>query len=115
MFVQNLGTAIFLVTATTIFTQTLVSDVALYAPSVSPHVVLEAGGSSGAIRSLVPPGSSELQGLLKAYSNGLNNVFFMLMGLSVVGFVGAWGMGWKNIRKGKGGKKEGDGSMEMVA
>lgn len=98
-FIMNLGSTTFVVICTTIFTQTLTSSITKYVPSVSPQAVLEAGGSAGAVRALVPPGSDEISGVIKSYELGLRNVFFLLAGTSVVGFSFAFGMGWTDVRK----------------
>lgn len=79
-------------------------------PSVPPKVALDAGGGADAVRALVPPGSSELVQVLKAYSRGLNGVFFLLAGLAGLVFVTAWGMGWNSV-KAKG-KEVGEGNKE---
>lgn len=114
IFIQNLGTSTFLVIATTIFTQTLVSDIKKYVPLVEPQRALESGGSAGAVRALVPPGSSELGSLLKAYSESVNNVFYLLVGTAIVGFFVCWGMGWKDLRRKKDEKKEAEQKKENV-
>ncbi|KAF2276866.1 efflux pump protein [Westerdykella ornata] len=106
MFTYNLCTSVFLVIATTIFTQTIVSELKKNAPSVSTQAALAAGGSAGAVRSLVPPGSPELNAVLRAYSSGVRNVFLMLAGLSVVSFAASWGMGWNDVRAKKNEEQE---------
>jgi hypothetical protein len=71
-------------------------------PSVTSTEALHAGGEAEAVRALVPPGSPELVQVLKAYARGINGVFFMLTGLAALGFVAAWGLGWKSVKtKGK--------------
>lgn len=99
VFVDNLVAAIFTIVGNLIFTQTLTRQVSVLAPSVSPEAVLAAGGGAKAVRSLLPPGSPELYGLLLAFSNSVNAVFYLLTALAVVSFTAAWGMGWVDIRK----------------
>ncbi|KAI1844483.1 hypothetical protein JX265_010022 [Neoarthrinium moseri] len=99
IFCQNILGAILLVVASVIFTQSLATELSKHAPSVTPEAASAAGGSASAVRALVPPGSPELDGLLLAYSNSVDRVFYLLVALSVVSFVAAWGMGWKDTRK----------------
>ncbi|KAI1274063.1 putative MFS multidrug transporter [Xylaria sp. FL0933] len=99
VFVQNLLAAIFTIVGNAIFTQTLIRQVSILAPSVSPEAALAAGGGAEAVRALLPLGSPELGGLLLAYSKSVNAVFYLLVAVAVVCFAAAWGMGWVDIRK----------------
>jgi hypothetical protein len=99
VFVDNLVAAIFTIVGNLIFTQTLTRQVSVLAPSVSPKAVLAVGGGAEAVRSLLPPGSPELPGLLLAFSNSVNAVFYLLTALALMSFTAAWGMGWMDIRK----------------
>lgn len=99
VFVENLSAAIFTIVGNAIFTRTLIRQVMVRAPSVDSKAVLSVGGSAEAVRALLPPGSPELYGLLLAFSESVNAVFYLLSALAVVSFTAAWGMGWVNIRK----------------
>lgn len=99
VFVENLSAAIFTIVGNAIFTQTLVRQVSVRAPLVSSEAVLTVGGSAEAVRALLPPGNPELYGLLLAFSESVNAVFYLLSALAVVSFTAAWGMGWVDIRK----------------
>ncbi|KAI8955553.1 efflux pump protein [Xylaria longipes] len=99
VFAQNLLAAIFVIVGNAIFTQTLIQQVSVLVPSVSPEAALAAGGGADAVRALLPPGSPELDGLLLAYSRSINAVFYMLAAVAVVCFAAAWGTGWVDIRK----------------
>ncbi|KAI1852376.1 hypothetical protein JX266_002554 [Neoarthrinium moseri] len=101
IFCQNFSGAVFVVVGTVIFTQSLTSELAVHAPSVPPEAAHAAGASASAVRALVPPGSSELDGVLLAFSNSVDKVFYLLIATSLVGFVSAWGMGWVDTRKKK--------------
>jgi hypothetical protein len=101
LFVQSFAGAISIVIATTIFTQSLVSGLSKYAPSVTPEMALAAGGGAQAVRELVADGSAELGGVLKAYSNSVDHVFYLLTGFAVLTFGFSWGMGWKAIENKK--------------
>ncbi|KAF2259733.1 efflux pump protein [Lojkania enalia] len=107
IFSNNLFGAIAVVICTTIFTQSLASNLEKYAPSVPVQAALDAGGSPDAIRALVPEGSEELGSVLTAVSESVNNVFYYLVGLSCLAFAFSWGLGWGNVRK-----KEGEAKVE---
>lgn len=66
-------------------------------PSVSPRIVLDTGSSASAVRALVP--LEELDGLLRAYSESLRNVFYFLSAIACIAVIASLGMGWKDIRK----------------
>lgn len=112
IFFQNLGTSAATVIANTIFTQTLASAVPRYAPSVSPGATLSAGSGASAVRNLVAGHEDELNGVLKAYSESLRNVFYFLAGMSVLAVVLSLGLGWKDVRRNTQGDKLGDGTMK---
>ena len=100
IFTQNLGGSIVAIIANTIFTQSLLTKLAHYAPSVPPQSALSAGGSADAVRSLLPAGSfAEFDGILRAYYESLRNVWYLLIGLAIGSFLFAWGMGWVDVRK----------------
>ncbi|KAM7214806.1 Major facilitator superfamily domain containing protein [Rhypophila decipiens] len=99
IFCQNLAGAIAVVVATTIFTQSLLSDLPLLAPSVSPAAAIAAGSGADSVRRLVPEGSPELDGLLLAYSYAVDKTFYMVATFGVASFAFGLGMGWKDVRK----------------
>lgn len=100
IFFQNFSTSVAGVVSNTIFTQTLTTTIPKYAPSISPAEALGAGSGADAVRHIVPSGRKhELDGLLKAYTDSLRNVFYFLVGLAVLAAVVGFGMGWKDVRK----------------
>ena len=99
IFCQNFAGAIFVVIAEVIFTGRLEQEINSHAPSVSIQAALAAGASSTAVRALVPAGSSELGGVLLAFSNSLDKVFYLLLGCCLAGLVAGFGMGWIDTRK----------------
>jgi hypothetical protein len=42
-----------------------------------------------------------LPGVLKAYANSVDHVFYLVAAMGVVAFTFSFGMGWKDIRKKK--------------
>ncbi|KAF2031502.1 efflux pump protein [Setomelanomma holmii] len=101
IFFQNLGTSIGIVIANTIFAQTLSKTAPRYAPSVSAEDALDAGSGADAVRALVAGHEDELSGVLRAYSEGLRNIFYFLVALSCIAVVASLGMGWVDVRKKK--------------
>jgi hypothetical protein len=99
IFSQNFGAAIAIVISNTIFTQTLIKLVPRYAPSVSAKAALEAGSGAGAVRHLVKGHEDELMGVLNAYSEGFRNIFYFLVGISILAVGASLGMGWVDVRK----------------
>ncbi|KAH7313721.1 major facilitator superfamily domain-containing protein [Stachybotrys elegans] len=99
IFCQNFGGAISIVVATTIFTQSLRSNLPILAPSVDPQAALAAGGGADAVRALLPADSPEAYGVRLAFSNAINEVFYLLAGFAVATLIFSCGMGWKDVRK----------------
>lgn len=64
------------------------------------------------MRALVPTGRpDELNGILRAYSESLRNVFYFLVSLAACATVFSLGMGWKNVGKRK--KQEEEKAAEL--
>ncbi|GKT52450.1 efflux pump mlcE [Colletotrichum spaethianum] len=101
VFLQTFASAIFLTAAEVIFSEGLGNNLAKYAPNINAKTILAAGGTG--FRTVVS--KADLPGVLMAYSKSINEVFYLMIGLGVVTFVLAWGMGWVDIRKKKGEKK----------
>lgn len=99
IFCQNFAGSIFVVVANVIFTQVLTLEIRSYAPNVSIEAALAAGASASAVRGLVPAGSPELAGVLLAFSNSIDKVFYMLVACCSVGLIASMGMGWVDTRK----------------
>ncbi|KAI0977102.1 major facilitator superfamily domain-containing protein [Xylaria arbuscula] len=101
VFCQTFSAAVFVVVANTIFTQQLIHETTRLAPSIDPAAVLAAGGSAQAIRNLAPPGSPQLAGLLKAYSNSFDTVCYLMVALAGISTFASFGMGLINTRQKK--------------
>ncbi|CAK7199290.1 hypothetical protein SEUCBS139899_001965 [Sporothrix eucalyptigena] len=94
---QYLGPAILLTLFNTVFDTKLESNLHKYTPNTNAAAVLEAGATG--FRNVVT--SAEIPGILKAYSDSLDIVFYMVLAVSLVCFCSAWGMSWNDIRKSK--------------
>ncbi|OLN93195.1 putative HC-toxin efflux carrier TOXA 19 [Colletotrichum chlorophyti] len=101
IFCQNFAGAIFVVVGNVVFSQALTSEIRAHAPSVSLDAAFAAGARPSAIRALVPPGSPEIGGVLLAFSNSINKVFYMLVACCGGGLLVSLGMGWVDTRKKK--------------
>ncbi|KAF2488702.1 MFS multidrug transporter [Lophium mytilinum] len=101
IFCQNLAGAIFIQVGNAIFTRSLASELRAHAPSVSPEAAFHAGASPSAVRALVPKGSPELDGVLQAFANSIDKVFYMAAAICLGGMLCAMGMGWVDTRKDK--------------
>jgi hypothetical protein len=95
IFTQNLGAAVFLIAAQTIFSNSLRKTIKQDAPGVNPDLIVAAGARS--IRKLVQ--GEQLKGVLRAYSTSVDRVMYLGAGLGVASFVFCWGLGWRDIRK----------------
>ncbi|PYI00692.1 MFS general substrate transporter [Aspergillus sclerotiicarbonarius CBS 121057] len=108
-FSQTFGGSIFLAVAEVIFTAGLRKKIPEYAPSISPETVISAGATG--FREVVP--AKDLLSVLVAYSKAIDEVFYLGAALCVAQFIFSWGMGWKNIKKGKQEKKPVENKEEV--
>jgi len=97
MFSQNMGAALFVSFAQTILSTTLTHELPILAPGINVEAVIAAGASN--FRDVVP--KALLRGVLLAYDKAIDRVFYLAAGSAVAGFVAAWGMGWKSVKKAK--------------
>ncbi|KAI1098442.1 MFS general substrate transporter, partial [Jackrogersella minutella] len=105
IFCQNLGGAVFLIAAQTIFSNGLREQIEQNVPGVDAEQVIAAGARS--IRQLVS--GEQLTGVLQAYSTSINNVMYLGIGVAGMSFLFCWGLGWKDIRV----KKQANGSQTI--
>ncbi|KAH8898745.1 MFS gliotoxin efflux transporter glia [Thozetella sp. PMI_491] len=99
LFMENLGTAIFVATSEATFTTGLVSSLQQNVPSVDPTVVIDAGVTQ--LRNVfVQP--AELAGILRAYLDGckVSHTVSVACGAAtaVVSLVGAWPAGMRMLQ-----------------
>ncbi len=80
----------------TILTNSLRNLVPVYAPGVNAEAVIAVGATG--VRELVT-NSTQLAGVLVAYSKSIDRVFYLAIGCSAACFIFAWPMGNKDIRK----------------
>ncbi|OPB45969.1 hypothetical protein A0O28_0060890 [Trichoderma guizhouense] len=97
IFVQTLGTAVFLAVSNTLFDQSLVSELSVNAPNVDPAQVIAAGATG--FRGHVSV--EDIPGILLSYSNSIDRVFYIAAALGVVAFVTSNFLGWIDLRSRK--------------
>ncbi|KAI0890175.1 MFS general substrate transporter [Annulohypoxylon maeteangense] len=93
-FVQQLGGAIFTSVGQNLLSSYMVQHVS-EVPGLSPEQITN-DGATGLVES-VPPSSRPA--VRKLYNDALTKVFLCAMGVSLVAFVAAFFMEWKNIKK----------------
>ncbi|XXH01448.1 hypothetical protein Hte_007808 [Hypoxylon texense] len=95
IFSQSLGPAIVLVLCNVIFDSSLYSQLQEKAPRVDAAAVIQAGATG--FRAIVQPG--DLPGVLAAYANSIDRVFYLVAAVAAACAIVLWGMGWHDLRK----------------
>lgn len=115
VFFQFFGGSLIIALAQTDFINSLGPALAHFAPNVSAETIIDAGARS--VRDVVS--TEELPGVLRAYNQAIQHVFYLAAAASVAAFASSWGMGLKNIKANKKdvsvAAKEKNGSTEMTA
>ncbi len=97
MFSQTFGGAIFLTVAQTIFSNSLSVKIAEYLPNIDAGKVISAGATG--MHDVVA--EADLPGVLLAYADSVDHVFYLVTASGVLVFAVSWGMGWTDIREKK--------------
>ncbi|KAJ5188443.1 hypothetical protein N7491_004768 [Penicillium cf. griseofulvum] len=99
IFCQNMGGAVFLIVANSIFTNGLRAELQkrFAEIGVNPDILISTGLNS--IRSLVS--GDKLTAALECYTTAISHVMYLGIGVSVATFAFGWGLGWVDIRKAK--------------
>ncbi|KAH8657848.1 major facilitator superfamily domain-containing protein [Xylariales sp. PMI_506] len=92
---QYIGPTIFLTLYNTVFDISLRSQLPEQAPGANAESIIAAGATG--FRELVSP--QELPGVLVAYANSLDRVFYLIAAVAALSWISAWGMGWNDIRQ----------------
>jgi EmrB/QacA subfamily drug resistance transporter len=94
IFVQTLGGALFVSVGQNVFTNKLITDLAKYAPSVDPKIVLSTGATS--IQQTIA--KADLPGVTLAYNNALTHAFLVAAIMAAFTFVGSAAIEWKSVK-----------------
>lgn len=97
VFFQTMGSSLFISFAQTTFSNGLINALPGFAPGIDVPAIISAGASG--FRSVAPP--ALLRGVLLAYNEAVNHVFYLVAGVAVGAFISGWGMGWKSLKKPK--------------
>lgn len=100
IFCQTFGGAVLLTISNTLFDNSLVAKLGSYVPGLDVEKVIRAGANG--FRAVVT--EDQLPGVLNAYSDSLNLVFWIGVASAICIFCLAWGMGWNDIREKKNSK-----------
>lgn len=95
IFAQSLGPAIVLVLCNVIFSSCLKSQLLEKAPHADAPAIIRAGATG--FRAIVQP--DDLPGVLAAYANSVDNVFYLVAAVAAGCGIVLWGMGWHDLRK----------------
>lgn len=93
-FSQSFFGALYLSLSETILNNSLRSLIARYSPAVNAENVIDAG--TNGFRAVVD--TTDLPGVLRAYAQSVDRVFYFTAAAGVICFLAAWGMGWRDIR-----------------
>ncbi len=101
-FCQQLGGAVFVSVAQTVFANGLISGLKENAPTLPPDAFINSGATS--IRRILKDLDAEdqLEGVLQAYARGLQNCFSIATACAVCAFICACTLQWKSVKKGHG-------------
>ncbi|KUJ06911.1 MFS transporter [Mollisia scopiformis] len=97
VFSQAFGPTIALTFYNIIFLESMKSQIRHYAPNVNPTDIVNAGATG--FCSFVSP--ADLPGVLKAYADSIDRVFYLAAAFAATCGIFLWGMGWNDLRKKK--------------
>lgn len=92
MLAQNLGGALFLSFAQTVFYNGLREELKSHAPSLNTQDIISLGATG--FRKVLESQAEDLRGVILAYSKAFDRVYYLGAAGGVVTFVFAWGMGF---------------------
>ncbi|KAF2757491.1 MFS general substrate transporter [Pseudovirgaria hyperparasitica] len=107
IFAQSIGPAIFLVIFNVLFLASLNGQLREYAPGADAAAIVRAGATG--FRRFVA--TEDLAGVLVAYSNSVDRVFYLVAGVAAACSLVLWGMGWRDLRKPEEKPKESEGQV----
>lgn len=94
IFFNSLGGAISISIAQNIFSNSLVKQLAIWAPQVDPRMIVAAGATH--IREAVP--ASLLPSVLKAYNNALCDAYILAIACGGLAFLASLTFEWKSVK-----------------
>lgn len=105
-FFQQLGGALFIAVAQSIFQNGLVTGINKYEPDLDAQIFLRSGATE--IRSILTQLHREdaLDGILRAYVDALTNTYWITAACAIAAFFCACGLEWKSVKEGPGQEKK---------
>lgn len=107
IFSQNLGGALFIAVAQSVFQNGLLSALAQKAPSIDPSIILEAGATQLRTALQQIGQIDQLDAVVASYMSGLVNAYRVTLALCCAAFVAALGFEWRNVKHAQPGKEGG--------
>jgi hypothetical protein len=106
VFFQNLGGALFISVAQSVFQNGLIRGLAQYAPTVSPQAILGAGATE--FRNVLASIGQEdqVENVILAYMTGLRDSYRVSLSVACVAAVAACFLEWKSVKHGEGQGRE---------
>lgn len=95
IFAQSLGPAIVLVLCNVVFLSSLTAQLREHAPRADAAAIIRAGATG--FHAIVQP--ADLAGVLAAYANSVDRVFYIVAAVAAACGVVLWGMGWRDLRE----------------
>lgn len=102
MFLQTLGGAIFLAVGQSVFQNGLQAGIYAYAPEVDPSAILNAGATEMRHVLATLGQLNQLDGVIKAYMNGLRDTYRISLALMLAAFVTTLFVEWKSVKQSDG-------------
>lgn len=93
-FFQTFGGALFIAVTQNIFLNKIYSNMAIFAPEFPADVVATTGATS--LRAIVPP--QYIEGVVRAYSNSLDQCFYVAVAMAVLSLFGTLFVEWKSVK-----------------
>ncbi|KAK8086236.1 hypothetical protein PG994_001210 [Apiospora phragmitis] len=106
VFTQSLFPAIVLPLCSLLLVSSLKTLLPVYAPGADVAAVIQAGATN--FRQVV--GTADLQGVISAFAESLDRVFYLNAAMVVVSGLFIWGIGWYDIRKKQQEQQDGSGT-----
>ncbi len=96
VFAQFIGTSVFMVAASAVFTQTLVNELAINAPGIDAEFIVAVGATG--FRQLPGLSQQDMAGILLSYANATGRTFYVSTALAALAFFSSTFMGWVDGR-----------------
>lgn len=93
IFLQTLGGALFISVGQNIFTNRLMKNLIVDAPSLDPELVLHTGATN--LRRLDP---ASISGVLRAYNSAITQTFYISLAMAAFSIAGSALVEWKSVK-----------------